>query len=256
MLNKTIKCIQITALGLITGSVVAQPMVSNFDSSIEGWTVETHSNPSGSFALMNAYIPDFNSIGGAPGGYISEADPDNQWSFFRAPPTWSGDRSQYSAGWLHYATRTNSNSFPDGKLVILVGNEGQEISADLGVPELNTWTNRHVRLQEGSWYLSTDATGSLATQAQIDAILTSFETLFIGLEFGSEKLEELVDLDSVSLSDCLADLTGDGNLNFFDISAFLTAFNANDPIADFNNDGVYNFFDVSAFLAAYSTGCP
>ncbi len=55
---------------------------------------------------------------------------------------------------------------------------------------------------------------------------------------------------------CPADLNGDGALNFFDVSAFLTAFNAMDPIADFNGDGSYNFFDVSAFLTDFSTGCP
>ena len=55
---------------------------------------------------------------------------------------------------------------------------------------------------------------------------------------------------------CLADLTGDGILNFFDVSAFLNAFSSHDPIADFNNDGIYNFFDVSAFLSAFSDGCP
>ncbi len=55
---------------------------------------------------------------------------------------------------------------------------------------------------------------------------------------------------------CPADLNGDGNLNFFDVSAFLSAFSAGDPIADFNNDGNYNFFDVSAFLGAFAAGCP
>jgi hypothetical protein len=55
---------------------------------------------------------------------------------------------------------------------------------------------------------------------------------------------------------CAADLDGDGVLNFFDVSAFLTAFNALDPIADFNNDGMFNFFDVSAVLTAYIAGCP
>ncbi|PCI07764.1 hypothetical protein COB72_09600 [bacterium] len=54
----------------------------------------------------------------------------------------------------------------------------------------------------------------------------------------------------------LADLTGDGNLNFFDVSAFLYEFNLNRPIADFNMDGQWNFFDVSAFLAAFSAGSP
>ncbi len=55
---------------------------------------------------------------------------------------------------------------------------------------------------------------------------------------------------------CPADLNGDGNLDFFDVSAFLTAFNAMDPIADFTGDGAFNFFDVSAFLSAFSSGCP
>jgi len=60
----------------------------------------------------------------------------------------------------------------------------------------------------------------------------------------------------VFFNPCPADLSGDGVLNFFDVSAFLTAYNAMDPIADFNNDGLFNFFDVSAFLTAYNAGCP
>lgn len=55
---------------------------------------------------------------------------------------------------------------------------------------------------------------------------------------------------------CSADLSGDGQLDFFDVSAFLNAFNANDPIADFTGDGNWDFFDVSAFLSAFNQGCP
>ncbi len=55
---------------------------------------------------------------------------------------------------------------------------------------------------------------------------------------------------------CPADINGDGTLNFFDVSAFLSAFGVQDPIADFNNDGSFNFFDVSEFLQAFSLGCP
>ncbi|MFG0298582.1 MAG: GC-type dockerin domain-anchored protein [Phycisphaerales bacterium JB047] len=55
---------------------------------------------------------------------------------------------------------------------------------------------------------------------------------------------------------CPADLTGDGELNFFDVSAFLAAYSAMDPAADFTGDGLFNFFDVSVFLSAYSSGCP
>ncbi len=66
-----------------------------------------------------------------------------------------------------------------------------------------------------------------------------------------------MDMGSIEIAaSCPADLTGDGVLNFFDVSAFLNAYNAMDPAADFTNDGVFNFFDVSAFLNAFNAGCP
>ena len=55
---------------------------------------------------------------------------------------------------------------------------------------------------------------------------------------------------------CPPDLNGDGELNFFDISLFLSFYADENPLADFNNDGFFNFFDVSAFLSLYSQGCP
>lgn len=55
---------------------------------------------------------------------------------------------------------------------------------------------------------------------------------------------------------CQPDLNNDGQLNFFDVSEFLSAFSASDPSADFTGDGEFNFFDVSAFLVAFAAGCP
>ncbi len=52
-----------------------------------------------------------------------------------------------------------------------------------------------------------------------------------------------------------ADLTEDGVLDFFDVSAFLDAFGAQDPSADYTNDGMYDFFDVSEFLDIFGSGC-
>jgi len=54
---------------------------------------------------------------------------------------------------------------------------------------------------------------------------------------------------------CQADLTGDGLLDFFDVSAFLDAFASQDSVADFTNDGGFDFFDVSGFLDAFAEGC-
>ena len=55
---------------------------------------------------------------------------------------------------------------------------------------------------------------------------------------------------------CTADLNNDGELDFLDISEFLSAYSASNPLADLNNDGQYDFLDISEFLTAYTTGCP
>ena len=54
---------------------------------------------------------------------------------------------------------------------------------------------------------------------------------------------------------CDADLSGDGVIDFFDVSEFLSFFSSQDVRGDLNNDGVFNFFDVSVFLQLYSQGC-
>jgi hypothetical protein len=52
----------------------------------------------------------------------------------------------------------------------------------------------------------------------------------------------------------------DGILNFFDISTFVSLYNAQDPAADFfpaaGGDGNFNFFDISTFIGEYNAGCP
>ncbi|MEM9372542.1 MAG: proprotein convertase P-domain-containing protein [Planctomycetota bacterium] len=48
-----------------------------------------------------------------------------------------------------------------------------------------------------------------------------------------------------------------GELNFFDISAFIGLFNSGDAAADFAEPfGVLNFFDVAEYIALYGAGCP
>jgi len=54
---------------------------------------------------------------------------------------------------------------------------------------------------------------------------------------------------------CPADLNQDGNINFIDVTLFISAYSSQDPAADFNNDGEYDFFDITQFLSAYSIGC-
>lgn len=57
--------------------------------------------------------------------------------------------------------------------------------------------------------------------------------------------------DNYSMSEpCAPDLNGDGTLDFFDVSFFLS------NTIDFNGDTTFDFFDVSLFLQAFGNGCP
>jgi hypothetical protein len=68
----------------------------------------------------------------------------------------------------------------------------------------------------------------------------------------------VADTNSITVLACTADLAAPwGQINFFDLSAFLAAYNAQQPSADLAlPSGVFNFFDVSAYLNAFNTGCP
>ncbi len=76
------------------------------------------------------------------------------------------------------------------------------------------------------------------------------------IAYSARDLEGFISSLSLPVPPCPADLNHDGQVNFFDVSAFLSAFSSMDPIADFTDDGSFNFFDVSAFLLVYSKGCP
>jgi alpha-amylase len=63
--------------------------------------------------------------------------------------------------------------------------------------------------------------------------------------------------ESVFIDRCGADFNKDGVLNFFDISAYLAAFNAQHPSADIAEPfGTWNFFDLAGFISLYNAGCP
>ena len=47
----------------------------------------------------------------------------------------------------------------------------------------------------------------------------------------------------------LADLNGDGVVDFIDVSIFINCYNTGAACADINGDGVVNFFDISLFIS-------
>ena len=58
------------------------------------------------------------------------------------------------------------------------------------------------------------------------------------------------------LKSCPADFSGDGVLNFFDISKFINAYSSDDQLADMTQDNALDINDVFAYLELYGKGCP
>ena len=106
----------------------------------------------------------------------------------------------------------------------------------------------------GSWVLRSKILPTEASAAfGVSASIGDQYTIIGAPGEGLGGVAYIFDLNCPAIS---ADITGDGMLNFFDVSAFLSAYTLNAPIADFNTDGQWNFFDVSAFLAAFAAGSP
>ncbi|MEM9560374.1 MAG: GC-type dockerin domain-anchored protein [Planctomycetota bacterium] len=85
-----------------------------------------------------------------------------------------------------------------------------------------------------------------------------FETI-LGEQTRADVMAGLLAFVGVGAADdCPADLSpagGDGTLDFFDVLAFLAAFDAQDPSADLDVSGSFDFFDVLEYLALFDAGC-
>ncbi len=79
----------------------------------------------------------------------------------------------------------------------------------------------------------------------------------VDLDWNSIPGDQFINLSAPGVQPCLADFNNDGNVNFFDISTFIAAYNAQSPSADIAAPfGTFNFFDIAAFISAYNAGCP
>lgn len=90
----------------------------------------------------------------------------------------------------------------------------------------------------------------LGVTASVRRIVMDGDTAYTAVYGGGLKVYDLS-----SCTPCIADFNLDGQLNFFDVSAFLTAFINNDMAANVDYSCCLSFFDVSTFLTSYSAGC-
>ena len=132
-----------------------------------------------------------------------------------------------------------------------------EVSDDNG----SSWTELEVvgpsdSQSSGGWFQVSYNLGAVSGFEPNDQFRIRFSASDLGEGSVIEAAVDAIELSVFDCSSCPGDINGDGVLNFFDVSAFLNAFNSGDPAADFDGNGVYNFFDVSAFLNAFAAGCP
>lgn len=247
--------------------------------------------PSSTFTTVSALsapIVAFDDNGEANVGWSTTGTAtDGQWN--RGVPVGNGDRadpaSDYDGSGACYLTdNVDGNSDVDGGFTTLTSpvmdatgssvisyarwfnNAGNSAVDDIFVVEISdnngiSWTNletlgvNHPE-SNGGWFTKQ------FDLASIPGFTTNnqFRIRFTAEDTGSGSIVEAgvdaIQLKVVDCSACAGDFNGDGALDFFDVSAFLNAFNSGDLAADYTNDGTLDFFDVSAFLNAFSAGCP
>lgn len=134
-------------------------------------------------------------------------------------------------------------------LVVDVVWPGGTIRQLTGVPADQTWT---IYEQERIGDLNADGNVEWSERA---AAMAAWTGPGVKIMPGAEIFDfdgdfDIDDEDIAGLSPCPADLTGEGSLNFLDVSYFLT------NSVNYNGDASFNFLDVSAFLQDFGAGCP
>ena len=87
------------------------------------------------------------------------------------------------------------------------------------------------------------------------SVAVSGDTIAAGAWLDSSIQQYAGSASVFELDPCPADLTDDGILNFFDVSAFLQEFNSQTDLGDWNCDGAWNAFDVLGFTGDIGDGC-
>ncbi len=170
-------------------AAVAQPIVSSFDASAEGWTVSGNPGPPAST------VPDWNAAGGNPGGYISDFDEGAGGMFFDAPAAFLGDQSSKYGEYLSWDRITDMVASPvvGAEHITLVGAaETLEYTGPSAPGSTGVWdtsiTSSPIILDETDTGWTKLSNGANPTGAEFLAVLTTLSalTLRVDNDFGFE----------------------------------------------------------------------
>ena len=165
-------------LGLISFTLIfSQDIVSTFDTDDEGWLV---------VGDATSAIPDWHSQGGNPGGYISADDTaaGGVW-YWEAPSKFRGNQLQSFGKNLKFQLTQNNFSYPFDYYDVIIEGNNKTLVIDLSPNPLATWTQYVVKLDNSvAWKISTFE-GNLATNTDIQEVLSNIVSLRIRGEYES-----------------------------------------------------------------------
>lgn len=173
---------------------------------------------------------------GEAGGSLGANDIDGGATTLTSPTLNAGEDAEL-VYWRWYSNDAGASPNQDSMLVEISTNNGSSWSTlEIVTENAGQWVEKRFPVEASSEikvrFIASDLIDGSIVEAGVDDLR----------------------IEAVGCPTTPADINGDGTLDFFDVSAFLTLFNAQDPQADFNGDGVWDFFDVSAFLTAFSAG--
>ena len=161
---------------------------SDFESSVdsvEGWLVVDLADTFGSgpytTIVKGPFVPDYSPDEGHPGGCVKYLDTPGNSFFFQAPTKFLGDRSASYGLMLSYDLKSEQTTVGDWYVeadVILTGNNGKILAAQLVKSAPRVWKTYTIPLNEGAWHRSS-LTGSHPTQAEFLAVLSDLKSLWI-----------------------------------------------------------------------------
>ena len=127
---------------------------------------------------------------------------------------------------------------------------GVDVSSD-GSSWKNIWEHDSGSFSDSSWSQRTHDISAVADDQAAVQIRWGMGTTDVSITYPGWNIDDIV-LTGLGSSLEPGDFNADGSRDFFDVSAFLAAFNDGDPLADMTGDGEIDFFDVSQFLQYFN----
>ncbi|MER0170101.1 MAG: PEP-CTERM sorting domain-containing protein [Nitrosomonas sp.] len=188
-------CLTILSYSTIAASSLVS---STFDSDTDGWSGLT-TDGSSSWSVITSGLAPAHSADGVPAGSITLADPDSQWTYFSAPGKFLGDQSAAFGGSLQFDSRyvVAGTSYANEAEIVLKG-AGLTLVYEATNSLPAVWTHFDAALVAGTWRVADTFSGALATDAQLLAVLSNLNALWINAEHFTP-VTEVIALDNVSL---------------------------------------------------------